>query len=294
MIGISIRFAQAAGLHLRNEDRTTSLDKKRATAQMWWALHSVECILTSITGRPRVIERKDCTVPLLSQFNEKQPGEVVESPHETSGFRFKGTTTGVSSARGNQHLTFEPSPGARNVDAFMDSWTQLDLLQHKTLSSLYAACTSVHTWKYMQDQITELTTELDAWASQSLPQGPLDAESLMESSMGKEQLLLYFYYQSVRICVTRPCLCRLDGRMKGQTEESAKFNQTTGTACVQAALDLTSWLPEPDSARWLYEKGPWWSSVHISMYMRQMIRPRLTQYSYAGDNHSAYGVGAGS
>jgi hypothetical protein len=272
MIGISIRFAQAAGLHLRNEDRSTSVSKKRAAAQLWWALHAIECVLTSITGRPRVIERKDCTVPLLSQLSKKQPGEVVESPHETSGFQSKVTTTGASSARGKQPLTSEPSPGARNEDAFLDSWTQLDLLQHKTLSSLYAARTSVHSWKHMQDQITELTVELDAWALRSLPQGQLEAESLMKSSQGKEQLLLYFYYQSVRICVTRPCLCRLDGRMKGQTDEWARFNQTTGTACVQAALDLTSWLPEPNSARWLYETGPWWSSVHISMYMRQMIR----------------------
>jgi hypothetical protein len=90
----------------------------------------------------------------------------------------------------------------------------------------------------------------------------------VEPSIGREQSLLYFCYLSAKICITRPCLCRLDRRLKGQSEESAEFNWRTAEACVQAALDLALLLPEPLNPRWIYEKGPWWSIVHISKFQR--------------------------
>lgn len=96
------------------------------------------------------------------------------------------------------------------------------------------------------------------------------------ASHGREQLLLHFYYLSAKICITRPSLCRLDRRAEGRSEGSAEFNRRTAAACVQAALDLALLLPEPPDPRWIYEIGPWWSSVHISEFQGCTKKDQLT------------------
>lgn len=54
----------ALGLHLRNEDPSLSNAKKEPLALTWWCLHSIECLVSSITGRPPVISGENCTVSL--------------------------------------------------------------------------------------------------------------------------------------------------------------------------------------------------------------------------------------
>ncbi|KAF2830575.1 hypothetical protein CC86DRAFT_315963 [Ophiobolus disseminans] len=282
MIGISIRYAQAAGLHLRNEDTSVSIHTKRARAQTWWALHSIECILTSITGRPRVVERKDCTVPQLRNLKSTHSSETRVGPGMSTPQEKVASPT-FHSARGKVPAVSKFASTTETIDSFLDAWTQLDLLQHKTLSTLYAARTAVHSWKHMQGEIASLSAELDRWALKILPHGPFDAASSTEPNPSREHLLLYFYYQSAKICITRPCLCRLDRRIKGQSEESANFNQVTATSCIQAALDLSSWLPEPANSTWLYERGPWWSSVHIIMQAITVLLLELAQDTNRAD-----------
>jgi hypothetical protein len=164
---------------------------------------------------------------------------------------------------------------APNQDSFLNAYVDLDLIQHKTLSNLYSARPAIHSWRHMQKEIFSLTTELNRWALQALPHS-LSAASIAEPSLGREQSVLHFYYLSVKICITRPCLCRSDLRSKGQNEKSAEFNWKTAEACVQAAMDLALLLPEPLNSRWIYEKGPWWSSVHISKSQFCTKKGRLT------------------
>jgi hypothetical protein len=261
MIGISLRHAQAAGMHLRNEDQSLSLDKKRAMAQTWWALHSIECTLTSITGRPRVIHQKDCTVPLLTGLPDGSAATGKFS-RDRSRTRPKQTTSGSSSASSFVPIQSDNPDTSMDDDTFLSAWTDLDIIQHRSLSTLYSAGTATHSWKHTQDEILSLTTELDKWALQTLPHGAFGTAPTKQPGM-----LLVFYYQSVKICITRPCLCRLDRRIRGQSEESTEFNRSTADACVQAALDLTYSLPVPVDPRWIYRKGPWWSTVHISTYL---------------------------
>jgi hypothetical protein len=266
MIGISLRHAQAAGMHLRNEDQSLSLDKKRAMAQTWWALHSIECTLTSITGRPRVIHQKDCTVPLLTGLPDGSAATGKFS-RDRSRTRPKQTTSGSSSASSFVPIQSDNPDTSMDDDTFLSAWTDLDIIQHRSLSTLYSAGTATHSWKHTQDEILSLTTELDKWALQTLPHGAFGTAPTKQPGMERQHMLLVFYYQSVKICITRPCLCRLDRRIRGQSEESTEFNRSTADACVQAALDLTYSLPVPVDPRWIYRKGPWWSTVHISTYL---------------------------
>jgi hypothetical protein len=263
MIGISLRHAQAAGFHLKNEDLSVPLGQKRSVAQTWWALHSIECILTSITGRPRVICRNDCTVPLLSQLTEGSSRKKTPA-QQMPASRFKSTQLITSSNPGQGPASKGPADTVADLDTFFNAWSSLDIIQHKTLTNLYSAQTSVYSWKHMQKEISSLMAELTEWAQNAVPNGLFGTSGIEQPNQQREKSLLYFYHQSVKIYIMRPCLCRLDRRIKGQSAESARFNQNTADACVQAALDLTSWLPEPTDLHWIYEKGPWWSSVHIS------------------------------
>jgi hypothetical protein len=264
MIGVSLRHAQAAGFHLRNEDVSIPLEQKRAVAQTWWALYSIECILTSITGRPRVIHRNDCTVPHLAQLTEAGFARRNIPTQHMLKSKSKSMQSISSPTSGQHQATRGPTEPLSDRDTFLDAWSKLDVIQHKTLTNLYSARTTIYSWKHMPSEISSLMTELSEWAQKAIPNGLFGISGTEQPSQQREKSLLYFFHQSVKIYVTRPCLCRLDRRIKGQSAESVRFNQNTADACVQAALDLTLWLPDPSNPRWIYEKGPWWGSVHIS------------------------------
>jgi hypothetical protein len=266
MIGVSLRHAQAAGFHLKNEDVSITLEQKRAVAQTWWALHSIECVLTSITGRPRVICRNDCTVPLLAQLTEA--GSRKNTPIlPMSKLQSKSMQSMPPSTSGHRRASRGPTAASSDRDTFLNAWSKLDIIQHKTLTNLYSVRDAAYSWKRMPKEISSLIKELSEWAEEAIANGLFEIPGTEQSNQRREKSLLYFQHQSVKIYMTRPCLCRLDQRIKGQSAESVKFNQDTADACVQAALDLTSWLPDPSNPRWIYENGPWWSSVHISKFV---------------------------
>lgn len=247
MIGIAIRHAQAAGLHLRHEDPSMSPKRRKALAQIWWSLYSIECVLTSITGRPRTVSAIDYTVPPPGA-----KGTEMETPLRENAISSAGGTVNNAS-----------------VDPFDVAYVRLDILVDKILSGLYSAQKSAKSWKAAQKEIASLSDELETWALHSLSRGPAAATAAASGhDLSREQLLLYLYYHSAKISITRPCLCRLDLRIKGQSEESIRFNQKTAEACIGAALDITSILPDPPNPAWYYENGPWWCAVHMSKSVR--------------------------
>ena len=203
-------------------------------------------------------------------------GPKSSLPPEGSTLRSSPIPPALSSAQSQVRQSFNSIEAATNLDSFLNAYVNLDLIQHKTLSNLYSARPTIQSWKRMQKEIFSLTTELNEWALQAPLHGSFSTASIAELSLGRQQSVLHFYYLSVKICITRPCLCKQDLRPKGQSEESARFNWRAAEACVQAALDLALFLPEPLSPRWIYEKGPWWSSVHISTSHFRTKKGRLT------------------
>ena len=119
MIGVSIRFALALGLHLRNEDPSADFRKKEALARTWWSLHMIECLISVITGRPPVLSHEDCTVPLPQDVNDRSHGTAKSE-------------SGQHKAReaGNLHHSL-----------------QLSQISEKALLSLYSPRTAAHSWE---------------------------------------------------------------------------------------------------------------------------------------------------
>ncbi|KAH6870213.1 hypothetical protein BKA58DRAFT_401773 [Alternaria rosae] len=86
-----------------------------------------------------------------------------------------------------------------------------------------------------------------------------------EHDLNREQQQLYLYYHNAKICIIRPCLCRLDLRIKGQSEELIQFNHKAAEACIGTALAITFMMPDTPNIAWFYGKDPWWCAIHIIM-----------------------------
>ncbi|KAF2186136.1 hypothetical protein K469DRAFT_631511 [Zopfia rhizophila CBS 207.26] len=279
MIGISLRFALAVGLHLRNEDPSAPTNKKETLVRTWWSLHSVECLLSAITGRPCIIANEDCTVPLPQVLPEEQIRHTPSggqsrirndyiTPSETS------PSTGSSTSEFFKRMELPAIAGP-----FLDAHIKIGLTTRKVLKGLYSARTANVSWERIQKLITVLMTELEEWETEVLSGGSGSTNLNLETNFQREQFLLRFHYNSTKILITRPCLCRLERRIKGQSDGSANFNQRMAEACVQAAQSLTLLLPDQPNPVYIYQKGPWWSIIHNIM---QAMAVFLLEMSYQG------------
>ncbi|CAG5181457.1 uncharacterized protein ALTATR162_LOCUS9772 [Alternaria atra] len=146
----------------------------------------------------------------------------------------------------------------------------------KALSKLYLPRTSMGPWEQIQKEITSLTREIDEWAAEALPEvlGPVD--SIQEHRVQRERLLLRFHYHSARLVISRPSLCRLERRIKAQSDASATFDQNTADTCVQAAHEVTRLFPDQPDLIFIYQQSPWWCTVH---YIMQAIAVFLLKMS---------------
>lgn len=260
MIGLSLRSALAVGLHLRNADDSASPEKKEILVRTWWGLHSIESLVSATTGRPCVIAAEDCTV-LLPQIQRSSGVPLPTDPLSRSGLE---STTDVSLFK----------IGIRQR-----------LITQKALELLYSPRTSKTSWEQTQKAIAGLMEQLEEWTKAAFPEGltlehlTVQTTSTQSVELQRERILLAFSLFSAQILVTRPCLCRLEQRIRRQSNRSASFNRKMAEACVQAAQNLSMLLPnEPDPSR-IYQIGPWWCIVHNIM---QAITVLLLAILYNG------------
>ncbi|KAJ4992890.1 hypothetical protein SVAN01_01594 [Stagonosporopsis vannaccii] len=269
-IGISIRIAMSLGLHLRYEVPGADTSKKETLVRTWWSLHSIECLMSSITGRPPIIPIEDSTVPLPKEYRtETEPASKrtttsrarVVSPEESSRWS--------SSAIGHDYL--------RNT-------VSIAILTQKVLSGLYAPRTAIQSWQVIQSRIKDLLQELDEWSGRALSgtRSPGDSNS---SQNEREYMLLQMHYWSTKILITRPCLCRTERRIKNQSDDSATFNAGMAKICVASARALTGLLPDKPDPKFVYTKAPWWNIVHIIMQCAAVLLLEVGyQFQHANDN----------
>lgn len=268
MVGISIRYAIAVGMHVRNDDPSASLEKKDILVRTWWGLHSVECLLSSMTGRPCVLSDEHCTVPLPNPL----PGES-ESLNPLLGKDNAGgmTSTFVAANPATAPLTTNLShknPTLPPFTSFLEARIRIGLITQRALSFLYSPGVATRSWEDVQKSIVALASQLDDWTLAAFPHGSIDyaiTGPTTDSNTLRENILLRFQSYSTKILVSRPCLCRLDKRIKDQSTKSTNLNHGIAVSCVQAAQDLTQLLPDQPQPEWIYQNGPWWCIVHNIM-----------------------------
>lgn len=133
MIGVSIRIAMSLGLHLRNEVPGAETSKKDSLISTWWSLHSIECLMSSITGRPPIISIEDSTVPLPK-------GPDTES--EPTSKRTTSSQARIQSTESSSRVS-----SCFSANNYLRSTVDIALLTQKTLSGLYAPRTAIQSWQ---------------------------------------------------------------------------------------------------------------------------------------------------
>jgi hypothetical protein len=136
MIGISIRLALALGLHLRNEDPAADESMREYRSQIWWSLHAIECLVSSITGRPPVAKSEDCTVP--------HP-QASSPAREENGNSNKASKPIHRYSRSNPQ--FNPARSEATNCHYLGRTTEINLILQKTLEGLYAPRVAVQSWE---------------------------------------------------------------------------------------------------------------------------------------------------
>jgi hypothetical protein len=281
VIGMAVRFGVGMGLHVRNDDRAASVAKKEILSRIWWGLCALERILCAITGRPSVGTEAFSSVafPLPMSGEEIDEGRIwAQFGKQTQTDRITFAASEASSAS-SPSRTFEQPPETANLESSLTCTVKLGMITQKVLNKLYSPNIISHSWKEVQHTILKMSEELDAWAAQ-LPLGfNFYHGTHGELATGPEPNFLMIYYFSAKILVTRPCLCRIDRRIKNQTQASNEFNHKMAASCVNAAKALTALLPEDMSSGGLriYEVFPWWAVVH---YIMQSLAVLMLQVSY--------------
>jgi hypothetical protein len=281
VIGMAMRFGVGLGLHVRNDDRTASAVKKEILSRIWWGLYSLERILCAITGRPSVGTEAFCSVafplPISGDDIDEERIQAQFGTRPQDGRANAFSPSEMSSASSSAGMDYQVD--AANSGSYLTCTIRLGMITQKTLNTVYSPTMVSFSWKDVQARLVSLSDELETWAAR-LPSGFNFRQSGPgEQSMGVERRILQIYYYSATILISRPCLCRIDRRIKNQTRVSNDLNQRMAATCVAAAKALTNLLPTDmgNKGRRVYEIFPWWAVVH---YIMQSLAVLMLEISY--------------
>ncbi|CAN9203701.1 unnamed protein product [Alternaria alternata] len=275
-IGISIRLALALGLHLRNEDSEAEEWKKELLVRTWWSLQSTESLLSAITGRPPVIAFEDCTASLP----RSPPGEQLNHRDMLRKFAWRGTGDDSPHTTTDSYMSEsgQQDPGR---DCYLINHINIAFISQRALLELYSPRTAARSWKSVQGSISGLLNELEEWSKAALPGGRQAARKKHMTGLEREQFLLKADYWSTKMLVTRPCLCKIERRIRNESKASVEFNKTTAEACVGAAFEMTKLFPDEPDLEFIYSKGPWWAIIHFFMQSTAVL---ILEMTYRGMN----------
>lgn len=270
---MALRYAQALGLHVRNEDPSASLPKREVLVRIWWSLYSLERQLSVITGRPSVVVDSSCSVPLPlpipeDRFTEEAAARRSSSTSTVTGYLDSPVTpTGFGKS--------DPNPGS-----YIKAVVQMGIITQSILSGLYSAGTMMRSSAEIQHDIIQLGKRLDNWAS-TLPQ---EFNPRLKFSEGhhpqeffRERMLLGHLFYSGRILLTRLCIGGLGQSVRDRKD--AGFMHQMAMVCVDAAKSQLDLLPDDPDPLFLFENGPFWSIVHHFMQALSVVLLALSHSS---------------
>ncbi|PSN59781.1 hypothetical protein BS50DRAFT_507719 [Corynespora cassiicola Philippines] len=166
-IGISVRCAISCDLHLRNNSSSPPNDNDEDLSRTWWSLQHLECLLSTITGRPCGIYNTD--------FNISLPKGLLKSPGRYS-------------------------PG------FLTAQIKLGLITRRALVSLYSVRAAVTPWQDIQKSISTLSFEMDEWSRMTFSDENCSILSLLSEREKKILEFGYLSTKMLltRPCLSRP------------------------------------------------------------------------------------------
>lgn len=301
MSGFAVRCALALGLNLRNEDPTVGLVPKEIRVRVWWAVYSHERLLGVMTGRPTAIADEGCTVPLPVPFDEDElcgpmgqmhvedwstgkasmlmRAQSHDSHASVSSNSQSGRQPSASGLPAHQQTSGLPTDlPAPNLAMYFRFQVQLDLITQAVTLTLYSGGTVRKSWADVQKLIQYLDSKLEAWKS-SFP-AMYDFTKGKDPQHRREKMALGLAYWSTKILLSRPCVCRIDRRIKNQSDASKDFNQTWAKTCVHAAESMLLLIPDVPNPPELYKVVPWWCFLHYLMQAATVLMLELSFKAY--------------
>ncbi|KAK2629502.1 hypothetical protein QTJ16_000322 [Diplocarpon rosae] len=286
--GLAIRHALTLGLHVRSEAETLSDFDKEYRVRLWWSLYSLECLLNELTGRPSCISDRDISTPLPINVDDDtlKPGQTLYERGESEDMRRRPSATHqVSTGSGiSQSLAYNfpvLSLPATSSTYFIYR-TQLAIISHEIVTKLYCAATIKEKWAEVQETINKIDNRLEAWAENLPSEFSLEFDRWDEPDWSDPQVLprmgLAMLYNSSRMILFRPFLCRFEGRIASQSERSKHFNRKSVEMCIHSArtmINLIGWSAR--NVEKLYAISPWWCTLH---YICEALSVLILELAY--------------
>ena len=281
----------ALGLHVRSEAKNLSDMDKELRVRLWWSLYGLERLLDELTGRPSCITNRDISTPLPinldeSQFRRDYPIYKKHNRRSITSAIIKGkarlsapqiptpitsSSTSMNPSMVSASLASSPTysgytfPMTRlqiTSSTYFIYRTQLSILSHEILTQLYCAALVKAKWSEVQDTMRDIDSRLLKWKS-SLPEEFDFSNPLIHTDMYTlHRKGLSMFYNSSRMILFRPCLCRFEGRIENESERSKTFDGSAAITCIESARNILASLPSMSEPAKVYTITAWWNVVH--------------------------------
>ena len=262
---------------------------------------SLERVLAVMTGRPTSFSETDCTATAPLPVEEDSfLGNTTSSPldiallQRLSGQELRQTDVAMSTPSPSSHLSklkispaesISPSQERKQVVTpsnalYFAYHTKLSTFSNEVLNRLYRADTMSKSWADVQSNIASLNLNIEKWRAE-LPSVFDFTKKQRDQLFVRQRMSLGFFYYSILTIINRPCLCRIDRKVPGQSGKAKNFNRETAMKCVHAARDMLEMLPQEPNGVGLYTVAPWWCLVH---YLMQAATVLMLELSYRSEH----------
>jgi hypothetical protein len=113
--------------------------------------------------------------------------------------------------------------------------------------------------------MSQLLKTLDIWSHAISFDDFLALRRDLGPGVDRLRRLLVTEYWSIKMVITRPCLCRIERRIKNESSNSTQFNTTIAKTCVESALEMVKLFPDQADVQFIAQYCPWWATTHYSM-----------------------------
>ncbi|KAK5084619.1 hypothetical protein LTR05_005697 [Lithohypha guttulata] len=288
VLGMAIRASTALGLNMRNDSAELPDGLKEIRYRVWWSMYCLEHRICAMTGRVNCIVDDHCTTPLPVPLNEEEfeteqgqkllnhehqktsraptsNGPTPSRPGSTSSSRSDSNKADASNSPSTTQASSAPDwtkDVTPNTSLYFFHFVQLCRLTQNIFIKLYNPTAIQGKWSDLQNSIKDLSTQLESWYRR-LPAAFDFRRKQRDRDFYESRLGLGFYYYSTKMMLHRPCLCRLDRKIPGQSNRSNEFNRMSATECITAAQEQLALIPDEPNAVGLLRTGPWMSILHL-------------------------------
>ena len=286
--GLAVRSAQAMGLHLRDVSASVTTETKALHAYVWFALMTLESMLTLMTGRPSMINLRDCSVTVPKPSAEGGSGTTNTPLSEYSYQKSaKSSTHGPSSSNmsdSGQHLfvnTVMEHDTTQTATIFFVHYVELCTLVKEAVGELYRPGIRQKKWTGIQSKMEDFDSKLFEWKNGVNP--PLNDAVTTNSDPEIEscRVALHILFHSTRVVINRPCLCRNVERTQTSPESSKEGQVSAANKCVESARATVSLILHKPESSILHEGTMWWMLLH---HLKRALTVLLLELAFRAEH----------